>query len=82
MISSLESNNRLRRNKESYSRFSKKTHFADSNLHPLSQEENLIIIKERKRSLKKKERNKYLFALFMLTFYGTIIVYVLRMFLY
>ena len=69
MISSLKSNNRLRRNKESYRLFHKKIEFNDSILVPLSQEENQLIVEGNKRLYKQQLRRKKTYALFLISFY-------------
>lgn len=80
MISSLKSNNRLRRNKEGYSKFYKKK-FSETNIQALTKEENRIIVEENKRKLEVKNKNKRKFSLLMIVFYGSIIIYGLYVFL-
>jgi len=75
MISSLKSNKSLRRNKEGYSRFYKKSTFKVSTVTPLSREENLKIIEENKKILKQDSRSKLIFGLFIILLYISIIIY-------
>lgn len=80
MNSSIKSNKSLRRNKEGYSRFLKKSDFSDCKFYPLSKEENLLIVKENKRIFKRKTRNKNLFGVFIVLLYLSIIIYGLKVF--
>ena len=81
MISSLKSNKSLRRNKESYSRFSKKSEFNVSKFNPLSKEENFAIVNENKQKLKRNTRTKYIYGIFMTLLYLSILAYALIIFL-
>ena len=80
MIASLKSNKSLRRNRERYSRFAKKSIFTDSKFEPLTKEENLLIVEKNKRSLKVKTRIKRLYGLFLIGIYGSLIIYVISVF--
>ena len=81
MISSLKSNKSLRRNKEGYSRFYQKSVFTDYISSPLTKEENLQIVEENKRKLKRSSRYQFIFGLFMVLLYGSIITIGILIFL-
>ena len=77
MISSLKSNNSLRRKKKDYSIFYKKSASQSYVSTQLSKEENLQIIERNKRKLKRNSRYQLIFGLLMVLLYGSIITFTL-----
>ena len=72
MISSLKSNNRLRRKKKLGGIFYKKSSFSFDDLKPLSKEENLLIVEENARLFKQQLKRKRIFALILISFYAVL----------
>jgi hypothetical protein len=81
MISSLKSNNSLRRTKRIKNVFSKKINFESYKPLLLSEEENKLIIKENKRIMQQKMVNERWYALFLILLYGGIIAFGMVIFL-
>jgi len=79
MISSLKSNNSLRKKKRAFNKFSNSSNLNYNNVRTLSKTENLLIIKENKKKLEKRTRDQRIIGLLVtlicvfITYYVVII---------
>lgn len=81
MISSLKSNKRLRRNKESYSKFYRKPTFKSSSNTAMSNAEKKRMNEDRKKERAHELKGQLRFRRGMLLFYTLLLVYVLSVIL-